>query len=283
MRSDSVRRAVLAGTGLLVLLVVVALATRGNLGGSHGGPGPGQGFVDYAFTAFLAVFLLMIPLAAYLYWQQRAELVYETSTRRRRSFANLLTLASLLVLAGWIEYLRTHHRGPFATHLRPPQAHIPGSKRFGRDGGAEPAFHWWLFVLTIAVFLGGAAAVFLAARRGRRRGAREAESAGEAVSLALDEALDDLREGDARRAVIAAYARLELILRHHGLAREPHEAPFEWLSRILVGLRASAASAERLAGLFERARFSRHTIDETMREDAIGALSSVRDELRAAA
>jgi hypothetical protein len=75
---------------------------------------------------------------------------------------------------------------------------------------------------------------------------------------------------------------METVLGYHGLPRESHEAPFEWLHRILVSLHASALSVERLTELFERARFSRHTIDENMREDAIHALTDVRDELRAA-
>ena len=43
---------------------------------------------------------------------------------------------------------------------------------------------------------------------------------------ALDDALDDLRaEADPRRAVIAAYARLERILAANGVARDPSETP----------------------------------------------------------
>jgi hypothetical protein len=39
---------------------------------------------------------------------------------------------------------------------------------------------------------------------------------------------------------------------------------------------------ERLTELFERAKFSPHAIDAAMKEEAIDALESLRDELRSA-
>ena len=66
----------------------------------------------------------------------------------------------------------------------------------------------------------------------------------EAVSLALDESLDDLRnEPDLRRAIIAAYARMERALAAGGLPRRPSEAPFEYVERALDELETSAESA----------------------------------------
>ena len=46
----------------------------------------------------------------------------------------------------------------------------------------------------------------------------------------LEETIDDLRaEADPRRAVIAAYARMERALAAAGLPRSPAEAPDEYL------------------------------------------------------
>jgi len=282
MRSDTQRRAVLVGACLLVLLVVVSLATRGRLGGSEGGPGPGGGFVDYVFTVFFVVFLLMIPIAAWIYWMQRAQLVFELTQqpRKKRRYADLLTLAFLIAIALWIRYLHNHNRLSLGPHLKNPGAAAP--KRAGHGQGTEPVFQWWLAGLIVGVVLVAFATGVVLWRRSKRRTLLEAMTAAEAVSLALDDVLDDLREGDPREAVIRAYSRMETVLGFYGLPRESHEAPFEWLRRILVSLHASALSVERLAELFERAKFSRHTIDEGMREDAIGALTTVRDELRAA-
>ena len=52
--------------------------------------------------------------------------------------------------------------------------------------------------------------------------------------LALDESLDDLRnDPDLRRAIVAAYARMEHALARAGLPRQPAEAPFEYVERAL--------------------------------------------------
>jgi hypothetical protein len=50
---------------------------------------------------------------------------------------------------------------------------------------------------------------------------------------------------------------------------------------VLAELTGSAAAARRLTSLFERAKFSEHSIDARMKEDAIAAVGAVRDELRA--
>ena len=103
------------------------------------------------------------------------------------------------------------------------------------------------------------------------------------MSLALDESLDDLRaEPDLRRAIVAAYARMERALAAAGLARRPAEAPLEYVERALRELEASGPAASRLTDLFEWAKFSQHEPEPEMRDEAIDALVAVRDELREA-
>jgi hypothetical protein len=98
----------------------------------------------------------------------------------------------------------------------------------------------------------------------------------------LDETLDDLyAQKDPRTAIIAAYARMERLFASAGLERHPHEAPLEYLARALGEVRASGAALGRLTGLFQRAKFSAHDVHESMRSEAIEALTQVRDELRA--
>ena len=46
-----------------------------------------------------------------------------------------------------------------------------------------------------------------------------------------------------------------------------------------IGTSPSAA-VSRLTSLFEQAKFSRHTIDESMKQDAIAALREIRDDLQ---
>jgi len=82
--------------------------------------------------------------------------------------------------------------------------------------------------------------------------------------------------------VIAAYARLERVLAAHRLPRKPAEAPLEYLARMLDDLSVSPDAARRLTGLFERAKFSQHAVGTEMKENAISALETVRDDLLAA-
>lgn len=133
---------------------------------------------------------------------------------------------------------------------------------------------------TTLVLLAAAGAIVVTRRR--RRLPESPPTAPAEVVQVLDDTLDDLRaEADPRRAVIAAYARMERTLARHELGRQPFEAPFEYLARVLAALRASRSSARRLTDLFERAKFSRHAVAESMKEDAIDALLALRGELEA--
>ena len=104
----------------------------------------------------------------------------------------------------------------------------------------------------------------------------------ESLADVLEESLDDLRaERDPRRAVIRTYARLERVLAAHGIPRRPSDAPLEYLNRVLVGLSVSTESVQRLTLLFERAKFSHHDVGPEMKDEAIAALQTMQDELRA--
>ncbi len=104
------------------------------------------------------------------------------------------------------------------------------------------------------------------------------------LSEVVRETIDDLRrEADPRRAVIAAYARMEGVLGRHGYGRRPAEAPYEYLQRVLVELHVAPGAVRELTDLFELAKFSPHRIGEDMRDRALTAFVSVRDDLKAAA
>jgi flagellar basal body-associated protein FliL len=98
----------------------------------------------------------------------------------------------------------------------------------------------------------------------------------------IDDTLDDLRaEPDPRTAVIAAYARMEGGLGALGVERMLSETPFEYLARVLEKLSVSDAAARQLTELFERAKFGAGPVDETMKEQAVSALETIREEARA--
>jgi hypothetical protein len=110
-----------------------------------------------------------------------------------------------------------------------------------------------------------------------RRFPPHARAEGRAVASAIDESLADLESSaDARAAVISAYLRMEAVLSHADLPRRASEAPREYLARAAQLLGSDAASAERLTGLFEEARFSSHEIRASMRDDALAALARLR-------
>jgi hypothetical protein len=83
--------------------------------------------------------------------------------------------------------------------------------------------------------------------------------------------------------VIGAYARLERTFAAHDVARDPSETPREYVDRALDRLGVSTVAVRRLTLLYERAKFSPHEIDASMKDDAIDALAGLRAELEAGA
>src|SRR3954452_2618138 len=146
----------------------------------------------------------------------------------------------------------------------------------------EPQFQAVPFALVVGGVAVAVLAVALAERRRTRRLPANAAVADE-LAGALEVTLDDLRaERDPRRAVIAAYARMERALAAHGIPRRRFEAPNEYLDRVLADLPRRSRAAERLTELFERARFSTHEIPPELKEDAIAAVEALQAELAAA-
>jgi Domain of unknown function (DUF4129) len=271
------------------LLAVVAISAHGRPLDSGGGTGSGlpRSFWDYVFTSLVLVELFMFAVALAALTRYRREPKERESFERRliRNVGFLLAavaIASFLARHGVLQrLLHLHHQ---TTTPANPQRHGGG----GTTHHARPApspqpahFRWD----ELAIFLGllvvlGAVAVATRNRRGppieRRRAAPEA------IAAVLDESLDDLRaDVDLRRAIVAAYARMEVALAVSGLPRRPAEAPLEYLERALLSLEPSADSVRRLTDLFEWARFSQHEPEPSMRDEAVDALVAVRDELRA--
>lgn len=84
-----------------------------------------------------------------------------------------------------------------------------------------------------------------------------------------------------RAAVLACYRTMTIAFRRAGVQERPSDTPFEFLERALVARRVDHDCARRLTELFERARFSNHTIDETTRREALSALNTVQNQLEA--
>jgi hypothetical protein len=264
------------------LLAVVALAAHGRplgAGAAHGNGLPFS-FWDYVYTSLviLAVPLLVGVLAAVVFLRGKGA---RRPSFGRRLISMLALYALLLVLVFALRHAHVHlHRQtqPPATvgRVKPPQSGRPSA------GTHTLRFRWDELAIVLGLLLVLATGAILAARRARPDPAKPLELAPEALAAALDESLDDLRaDPDLRRAIVAAYARMETALAAAGLPRRPAEAPLEYLERALLALDTSAEAVRRLTDLFEWARFSQHEPEPSMRDDAVEALVAVRDELRA--
>jgi hypothetical protein len=279
-------RLALVAFGLLALLGVVAFASRSGLGHqSQAAPTPG--YVSYAFTAFLIVFVLMIPVAAYGFIMQAREGEVARKSYRQRTIESIGMLFFFGALAFVVIYLKRHHHHFLVPHLKG----LNGKKKAihgvnGHAAAVEPHFEYTVLWISLVVIAVGGGWLYYAWRTRKKRTAmpldRE-QTVVEDFAASIGDAIGDLEnEPDARRAVIAAYARMETVLARNGLKRRPSETPVEYLRRILLGLTSRGDSVSRLTSLFEQAKFSRHTIDDAMKQDAIGALREIRDDLHGA-
>jgi uncharacterized protein DUF4129 len=277
-------RLALVAFGLLVLLGVVAFASRSGLGHqSQAKPSPV--YVSYAFSAFLIVFVLAIPVAIYGFVIQAREGQVARKSYRQRTLESIGMMFFFGALAFVVIYLKRHHHSIF--NINPQglnNAKNALKHRGGHKANVEPQFEWTVLWVAIAAIAVGVGWFYYTWRTRKKRTAVPLErSVAEELAESISDAIDDLEaEPDARRAVIAAYARMEAVLARNGLRRRPSETPLEYLRRILLGLTARGEAVSRLTWLFEQAKFSRHDIDASMKQDAIGALREIRDDLQGA-
>jgi hypothetical protein len=266
------------------LVALAALAAHGRpLTGSRGN-GPTPLFFDYVYTTFA---ILAIFIAVLFAWGVLGSKWSKPEGPRPRIsvLQFVLGMAAALLFAFVILHARFHFLGNKKQQKgQLKHALTPETKDRPNPASIRNARLRWNEVAIVAALLAAAGVTAFASRKAKPMKEWRLRSQEEQVALALDESVDDLRnDPDVRRAIIAAYARMERALGAAGIPRRPSEAPLEYLLRALQALDASSAAVTRLTNLFEHAKFSHHEPDESMREDAIAALVAVRDELRAPA
>jgi hypothetical protein len=276
------RRVALAAL-VVPALVLVAFAARSYqpFGGEPGSErAASTTFLDSMFTIVIVLGGVLALIVLYM----RVRMPGRSRDKGSSTYSGLLAFLLIfgVLLIGGRGLLRprqpANEQGSGAAISQAkPRVPVPGEEEAVR----KPRVVW-----PLAVGIGGliAAAIVvavLAERRRRRPDALTPEQLRE-LGEALDEAIDDLRrDPDPRRAVVAAYARMEQALTVYGLPRKPSEAPYEYLRRVARELEAEQPVAA-LTELFEVAKFSEHSVDEGMRGRAIDALTAVRREVRAA-
>jgi hypothetical protein len=276
---------VLAVLAVLVLVGIVAVASTGS---TPTGTGDGRPPADVVLdTVFSLALLLYLPALALLVYGllQRKEIAREVASGRYRRTGvwTYLVLMGAFTVAVYFR-LTDFRLDPQSENEVVDAGDSTPRARPGGDPSGErtydPEFAWIpvLVVLALAALAIGA---YVVASRRRRTLAGAEERAAELVADTIEDTLDDLRaEPDPRRAVIAAYARLERALASSGLPRRAAETAEEYVARILGRLEVDPAPVRTLTDNFEAAKFSQHQVDETMRAESIAALARIRDELR---
>jgi hypothetical protein len=283
MRGNAAR-ALAPALAVLALVGVVAVAATGSTSSGSGATRPpGDALLDTIVSLFMLLVVLSTALLVYGLMQRKAIAREMAFAKRYRRLSAVAFIVFMLVFTVVVYFrFRNWERNPIEEGITDPLR--PRTPVTGEPSGAdvpyEPRFAWLPVLVALALAAIGLAAVVVAARR-PTTGARDDDSLAEALAEALDGTLDDLRaETDPRRAVIAAYARLERVLAAHGRPRAKAETPAEYLRRLLLDLEVGEQAVRRLTDLFTRAKFSQHEVDVGMKEEAIEALEDVRHELR---
>lgn len=267
---------------VVLLLGLVALASRPSSLGSTGGLAA-PAWISVASDTIVQALLILLMVAALTatainLW---ATFPLPRGVPRRRPLS--ASLAAYLYFAAAICVLIL-----LRERLRLARV-APGGSTGGAFGigtlstpFSSHAITWLSFLIALAI-IAAAGGLFLRWWRSSAAGDRAAPSAAESktrvVAAVEDSLVQLLAETDPRRAVIAAYARLEAELKAVGRPRHPSEAPLEYMVRILSDFSVGSASLRRLTDLFEWAKFSQHAVDPSMKEEAIAALQGVRADL----
>jgi hypothetical protein len=272
--------AVVAAAGLLVLVVAAAVGSERSDLGEGDVPVVGQVLSGVLTGGFLALALV----GAYLLIFRRGTVGRFRPSGPRvpwwlRSIVTIGLLIAFVVVGLLVFGRRTHpHETKAADGIaKQEQTKAEQQTSDGRSG------------LTIAFYVGAALAVTVVvvglARSPRAAAPVPVDDHAELDDLppiplrrAVEASLDALeRERDPRRAILAAYARVQSLLASDGLPRRLSETEPEYLARVLEHYGAAAEPARRLTDLFVWARYSAGEVDEQMRADAIAAARSLRD------
>src|SRR5215210_4927271 len=148
-RTSRFTRLTLVALALFVLLAVVAFASRSGFGGSSDAR-PSPAYISWAFSIFLVVFVLAIPVAAYVFFLQGQEAAVERSRNFKRIvLQNVLLVGFFVVVASVLVYARHLRPNFLGPRDAPLDAAGKGGKKGGRKDAVEPVFQ--MPVLYVAI------------------------------------------------------------------------------------------------------------------------------------
>ena len=236
-----------------------------------------------AFAAFLVVVLAFSLVVLYIVSrsQRPRKPPTELGPRKKNRWAQVVGIIVMLALLLLSRPLREAIERLFAGDAGDSGAVLPrppGSTEPLPPGTEDSAFLGMMLTLTLLVLVLGTLYLIYALSR------REVWMAGKgpgprALDAALKLGIEDLEHiREPRSAVIASYSRLQDLSDHVGVRRDS-DTPYELLDRLVKDTKVPRADIDSLTNLFERAKFSTHEIDESMRSEALRALKEVRRRL----
>jgi hypothetical protein len=218
------------------------------------------------------------------FWFSERDMLAQRRQQKRgvsRSLVFIIVVALAASVASRFDFLRRQGKEE-QQKIHPGQPAPTKKKKLPPPGTTSPPeFKWLPVFLATATGMAVLGVIGIRHMRRERRGLDDKHLLELELESLLEDTLADLYAmADPREAIIAAYSRMERLFATYGLPREPSEAPVEYLNRALGELRASGSALRRLTDLFQWAKFSTHEVGPSMRDDAISALTLVRDELK---
>ncbi len=292
------------GAAVLALLVIAAIASGAAAtgGSSHVGLStsatrPAGEVVVAAFSGLLAVSAALAGVVTFFLVSSRRrkkdpdepERVSETppSSWLEQVAAVALPILLIVGLATAIVIAARRAKPPTSSSALHAGATtgLPGSVHplSQASGGGTSAVAVGLVAGICIVAAAAALVVFLRLRQ-RRRTRLSHGSSGSPYAAALANtvalSIDDLRrERDPRKAIVAAYARMELAFASLGLPRAVGQTSAEYMRRVLSQAAAPPAPVVELTELFQEAKFSQHRLTSRDRDDALQALVAIREAI----
>jgi hypothetical protein len=270
-----------AGATSLFVLAALLAPERVHLGG-----GGDENKIVVPDVPLVAAFLLVVLVLALLILfivsraQRPRREAKEVGPRKKRGWFQALGILLLPVM--WvvsrpfrdaIERLLQRDPGGPTGPVQGASAH-PAAPTITEHSGALGGL---LTLLLLVLVLGTCYLIYEMSRK--TSGVARAGKAPSALQAALALGIEDLQQiGSPRAAVIASYSRMQALADRLG-ARRDTDTPLELMDRLVAGLHVPRGSIGALTSLFEKAKFSTHEIDESMRTEALQALTDVRDGL----